>query len=637
MWFRNSIGVKILIPIILLLVLGFAAIVTINNNSMQKQVWQGIETGGSESAQRAAAEIQSYLERYCGVVLALANSQDVKDFALITEKRDAADYHGQQVYHQFLNAIQSVAGQDANIYNLYFGSEKSQTFFDVHESELVDEFRCDLKSWYVEGKQADSIYVTKPYIDGVTGKPIVSITTPVYQDSTYLGLFVMDLSLETVNEIVSTINTYQGGYAFLLDQDGTYLVHPDETLIMAANATELAGDAGQLASEMVAGKPGWGVANYKDESQYIFYNPVTLAGWSIGVNIPEEILTAPIKNQTNLNILISIGIGIALVLIIFYFIRRSLAPLQELNNIANQVAAGNLAVEVKTMGADEVGQLSTHFNEMIISLRDFVYATTKQAENLTVHSQGLAASSEEVTATVEEVAGTTDELATTSNEGWKVAEQAAQQSEQVYSVAGEGYQAVKETVGKINSIAETSQQVAVTINRLGEQSHQIGEIINAITSIADQTNLLALNAAIEAARAGEHGRGFAVVADEVRQLAEQSANAAREITGLIKEIQVGVGEAINVVEQSTKEVDEGVQMANNTGVALEQIITAIEKNTSMINELATDVRQVNDGTQQLATANEQIAGTIQQVSGAAQELATVAMELQQTVEKFKVE
>lgn len=635
--FRNSIGVKILIPIILLLLVGFAAIVTINNNGMQRQVWQGLETGGSESAQRAAAEIQSYLEHYSGVVLALANSQDIKDFALITEKRDAADYQGQQVYHQFLNTIQTVAGQDANIYNLYFGSEKSQTFFDMHESKLVDEFQCDLKSWYVEGKQANSMYVTRPYIDGVTGKPIVSITVPVYQDSTYLGLFVMDLSLETVNEIVSTIDTYQGGYAFLLDQDGIYLVHPDETLIMTANATELAGDAGELAREMVAGKPGWGLVDYKGEAQNVFYYPVKLAGWSIGVNIPEEILTAPITKQTNLNILISFGIGLTLVVSIFYFIRRSLAPLLELNKVADQVAAGNLAVEVKTMGTDEVGQLSTHFNEMIISLRNFVHATAKQAENLTVHSQGLAASSEEVTATVEEVAGTTDELASASNHGWNVAKEAAQQSEQVYSVAGEGYHAVKQTVEKINSIAETSQQVAVAINRLGEHSHQIGEIISAITSIADQTNLLALNAAIEAARAGEHGRGFAVVADEVRQLAEQSAHAAREITGLIKEIQVGVGAAINVVEQSSREVGEGVQMANNTGVALEQIIKAIEKNTTMVNELASDVRQVNDGTQQLATANEQIAGTVQQVSSAAQELASVAMELQQAVEKFKVE
>jgi methyl-accepting chemotaxis protein len=235
---------------------------------------------------------------------------------------------------------------------------------------------------------------------------------------------------------------------------------------------------------------------------------------------------------------------------------------------------------------------------------------------------------------MEEVAGAVDEFAAVSTRGVANAEAAVLESEEVKRIAGEGNQAVRETTDKINSIADATANISSAVQKLNEQSTRIGEIIVSITVIADQTNLLALNAAIEAARAGEHGRGFAVVAEEVRLLAEQSARAAGEITGLVKEIQAGVGEVISAMERGGREVNEGVRIAQTAGVSLKQIIEAVDKNTVMIREIATAVRRVNDGTQQLAAASEEIASNMQQVSGAAQELSRIADELEQSSDKF---
>ncbi|SHK44342.1 methyl-accepting chemotaxis protein [Desulforamulus aeronauticus] len=630
----NSIVFKLLGTIVVLLTISFAVVIATTGNSMKKVAWSGIETGSSESANRVAAEIQSYIERYSGIVVALANSNDVINFAAKTQERSAADYQGQSEYMEYLSTVKTVADKDKNIYNLYFASEKSQTFFDIHESELKPDFRCDNRSWYVEGKNEDKLYVTKAYIDGVTGKPVVSISAPVYQGSTYLGLFVMDLSLEMVNQIVTSLDIYQGAYAFLLDKDGTFLVHPEDSLIMSAKILD--SDLKSIGEEMIAGKVGFAVSTVKGEQYDIFYNPIKLAGWSVGVSIPEQILTKPINQEINTTLFISIIVVLVLVFFVWYILRRSLIPLITLNKFTEEVSRGNLVAIAEVKTSDETGQLTENFNKMVVKIRDIINTMADLSVQLASHSHELAASSQEVNAVVEEVASTTNEVAAISKQGVESAEAAEKESKQVWQVAEEGNQAVRKTVEKINSIETSSQNTFYAIQKLSQQSNKIGEIIESITTIADQTNLLALNAAIEAARAGEQGRGFAVVAEEVRRLAEQSGEAAKEISSLIKETQVGVREATDAIERGSQEVSEGVQIANDASLSLEQMIKVVQINTDIIHSVAEGSKKANEGTQQLAESNEQIATNVQQVTISAQQLARIAEELQETVAQFKV-
>ncbi|WP_051273119.1 methyl-accepting chemotaxis protein [Desulfotruncus alcoholivorax] len=358
------------------------------------------------------------------------------------------------------------------------------------------------------------------------------------------------------------------------------------------------------------------------------------------------ILGADFPADKILDIKKKIIVNIAVPLLVIYFIcfmvsmwlaRKISDPLIKLREGCVLMSTGDLTHNFNIKSNDEIGQLAESINGMAGSLKQLVANVKEKANSVASFSQELYSTSEEVSATVEELAGTTNKVAATSAKDADNAKAATIRSKQARHVAEEGNRAVSDTIEKINSIASSSQNLASAIQELGEQSSKIGEIINTITNIADQTNLLALNAAIEAARAGEFGRGFAVVAEEVRQLAEQSAGAANEITSLISEIQINMENVKGAMENGAKEVAEGVQIASKTGASLKQIIKAIDDNTAIMKDIAEGTKHANESAKQLATSNEQIALSVQQVTNSAQELANIAEELQAAIVQFKVD
>lgn len=326
-------------------------------------------------------------------------------------------------------------------------------------------------------------------------------------------------------------------------------------------------------------------------------------------------------------------IGIALSVFITRSIRN---PLVGMVNGANKFAEGDFTEEIKVASTDEVGDLAVSLNKMSSQLRTLISDVISNAQTLAAHSEELAASGQEVNATVEEVASTTNEVAAMAEKSMENAEAATGESKKVVSVADSGDRTVRQTIDKINAISDSTAKVQEAIKNLGQLSAQVGNITNVITDIADQTNLLALNAAIEAARAGEQGRGFAVVAEEVRKLAEQSAEAAKEIGQIINRIQNGVDVAIQSMDHGAGEVKEGVRLASEAGTALKNIIQAVNNNIVLVEEITIGAKQTSEGMQQLSASNEQVTSTIQQIATATQELANIANKLQSSVNQFKV-
>jgi methyl-accepting chemotaxis protein len=342
-------------------------------------------------------------------------------------------------------------------------------------------------------------------------------------------------------------------------------------------------------------------------------------------------------------ILFGVGVG-------FWTIQSITKPLNEVVTIAGKVAEGDLTVSPETDSTNEIGQLSTAMKNMVEKLKSIVGDLKASSDSMASASHELSASSEQMSRGVEEQAGRASQIATASNEMSQTIVDIARNSSSIAAssaetvkTADEGESIVKKSVEEVKAIADTVRESAKLMESLGERSKQIGDIVNVIKDIADQTNLLALNAAIEAARAGEQGRGFAVVADEVRKLAERTAKATAEIGGMIGGIQEEMSRAVVSMEEGTKRVEVGVDFSNQAGDALNRIVGSITNLQSMVQQIATATEEMSTASEQITSDIDTIANVSKetsvssnQVSQSSSDLSRLALNLKEVVDQFRV-
>lgn len=374
--------------------------------------------------------------------------------------------------------------------------------------------------------------------------------------------------------------------------------------------------------------------------------------------------------------IVAVLLGIVIALLISQMIVK---PILEVVHRIRQVSEGNFTGEMMIPKSnDEVGTLVISINNMLTQLRSLIQqvtVTTRQvsasSEELTAGAQQNNRATESIASTMEQVAAGAENQVRSIHETSRIVNDMSIQISNVSDTVGhigsaamdnlqqanEGTKSLQNAERQMNTIQNQVGGLSYVVSALGEKSLEIGKIIEVITTIAAQTNLLALNAAIEAARAGEHGRGFAVVADEVRKLAEQSGGSAQQITQLIAEIQYETQKAVDSMQSVTTEVSQGIEVVHSAGHYFYGIQTAIGTTTSAIEQLHTTIQQLTDGSKHIARTMENIshvveesasgaqsvsAATEQQVASmeeflaSAQSLTNIAENLQQLVSKFKI-
>lgn len=375
-----------------------------------------------------------------------------------------------------------------------------------------------------------------------------------------------------------------------------------------------------------------------------------------------------------------VGLGTVIGIILgIVLANQFVRPLKRLAQAAEKIAAGDLTMVAEATGRDEVAQLARSFGQMVSGLREIISGVRESVLQVSQHAQQFTASAEETTRATEQIAGSLQEVAEGAEQQVRKtgevslaveqmalamnqiagnAQLVAASSQQSAGLAEQGSAAIRNVIQQNDVVSRSMEHLSQLIFELGQRSGEIGQIVEVITGIADQTNLLALNAAIEAARAGEQGRGFAVVADEVRKLAEQSAQAAKEIAGLVDHTQSDTEKAIETMKAGSDEVASGSRLLESARETLEtifavvgQVADQIQEVSAASEEMAGNTARVADGmkhisriaentsagAENIAAATEEQTATMEEISASAQMLKEMADNLEQAVARFKWE
>ncbi|WP_371364269.1 Methyl-accepting chemotaxis protein McpB [Sporomusa rhizae] len=529
---------------------------------------------------------------------------------------------------------------------------------------------------YFKSALQGSTFITDSYISQLTKAPTITISTPIKDPSgAIVGVLAGDVSLKTIGEIASRTSVGNSGYVDVVDNKGTLLASINSDKV--TNQENIGQE--KYVQAVIAGQDGnMEAVSSTGVQSLIVFAPVKSYSWGIITYLPKK----EIDDQTRQSLLVMLGL-IALAVFIAagtasYAAKGITKPINGLVWAAAEIAGGNLSQRVQVKGVAEVNELAVSLDKMREDLQNIISDIMSSAEQVSAASEQLTASAGQSAQATQLVADTVCHLAQGANQQAAASDSALSGvqkmsagiqevsanassvntiSEQAANAAQRGGKSVKAVMQQMDIIERTVVNSAEVVTRLGERSLKIGQIIETISGIAGQTNLLALNAAVEAARAGEQGRGFAVVADEVRKLAEQSQEATKQIAELIIEVQTETDKAMVAMNDGTREVKVGGEVVETAGQAFQEIVGLVEGVSGQFNCISSAMQQMANESQQIVGAvndidkisseaaehaqtvsatTEEHAASMEQIAAASQSLGKMAEKLRNTVGKFKL-
>ncbi len=614
---------------------------------------------------------------------AVVDSQAKDLDSWLTAKAISAEYLGNllgnlgDINRMKNRELLSLTTSDPKILDVTIGLQ-DKYLFGYNAGDYTGKIDPTIRPWYNDTRDKDHFVFTAPYVDGFTNQLIVSAVAPIKINGQHVGATCVDVTLDVLNEQVKQLKYRGAGDGIIIATDGTVLANSTDR--KADNVKDIPG-IGDHFSEMMTSGAGYFElpSDEKFDDRVFAYTTIASTGWIMGIAVDEGLVFGALQTLQITYLILVVG---GLALMIFLCMRLAISivgPISQLRKEASELARGNLRVEsIRVESDDEIGALSIAFNAMGTSLRSLIgkmsntsMEVTAAVETLSTEANQSAASATEVAEHVEEVsANMSKQLAdldaakqnmdTVFGDIGKMDEKTKlieQTSDETSAAAERGEKLMGVAVEKMSNIEKSVLSSADVVQKLGESSQQIGQIIEAIAAISDQTNLLALNAAIEAARAGEHGRGFAVVADEVRKLAEQSQTSAEQIRERITIIQQDTALAVDAMKDGRKDVEAGTAAIREVGEQFEKIISSVDGIKQQMAGIGSSMRTVSDGaskivealndidevsrlsseyTKKIADAAQTQSASNEEIAASSKSLSGLIAEMQSEIDRFRV-
>lgn len=482
--------------------------------------------------------------------------------------------------------------------NTYIGMPDGKFVLDDPSIQLPPDYDATSRPWYKLAEQKRSTAFTTPYIDVTTNELTISAVVPLFENGRLSAVAGGDIDMATITDIINEIDFLGFGYGFLLDSEGRILSHPD-TNLNDKPMSELFGKKLSLQSDFIE-------LQLDGVEQLVSFVPmkgINNVSWYLGVVINKEIAYSSVSSFRNMALIYLVIGVIAIVVMLQLLLKYLMKPVRELNDAIKDIAQGegDLTQRLSCESEDEFGELSTQFNIFI----DKIHESIKQVRESTLTlQQSITSMNEQAndalslyndqTKRTDSVATAINELSSSAQEISSNAHNASELASEANKLSADSQDVLNSNISGISSLSSKMAQAQDTVTSLDQHSASIGQVLEVIKGVSEQTNLLALNAAIEAARAGEAGRGFAVVADEVRQLAQRTQESTQEIENTISELQLGSSTAVAVMVEALKDSSESADKASAAGDKMQSVTSAIDAIDGVNHAVASATQQQND-------------------------------------------